>query len=41
MNLSIDGANLVCTYGQTYTSGVFTLSCTVPTTTGTTQTASN
>lgn len=30
MNLSIDGVNLTCTYGQTYTSGVFTLSCTVP-----------
>jgi hypothetical protein len=41
MNLSIDGVTLTCTYGQTYTSGVFTLSCTVPATTGTTQTASN
>ena len=28
MNLSIDGVNLVCSYGQTYTDGVFTLSCT-------------
>ncbi|HWB32873.1 MAG TPA: hypothetical protein VG714_06850 [Acidobacteriaceae bacterium] len=35
MNLSIDGINLVCTYGQTYTDGVFTLSCTVPSTSGT------
>lgn len=42
MNLSIDGVTLTCTYGQTYTSGVFTLSCTVPSTSGTTtQTASN
>jgi hypothetical protein len=39
MNLSIDGVNLTCSYGQTYTSGVFTLSCTVPA--GTTQVASN
>lgn len=30
MNLTIDGVTLVCTYGQTYTDGVFTLSCTVP-----------
>jgi len=30
MNLTIDGVTLVCTYGQTYTSGVFTLNCTVP-----------
>ena len=30
MNLTIDGVTLTCTYGQTYTSGVFTLSCTVP-----------
>jgi hypothetical protein len=43
MNLSIDGVTLVCTYGQTYTSGVFTLSCTVPSSTSgsTVQTASN
>ena len=41
MNLVIDGVTLVCSYGQTYTSGVFTLSCTVPASTGTTQTASN
>jgi len=42
MNLSIDGVTLVCSYGQTYTSGVFTLSCTVPSSTsGTVQTASN
>jgi len=34
MNLSIDGVNLVCSYGQTYTDGVFTLSCTVPATAG-------
>ena len=32
MNLTIDGVTMVCTYGQTYTSGVFSLSCTVPTT---------
>jgi hypothetical protein len=31
MNLTIDGVTLVCTYGQTYTNGVFSLSCTVPT----------
>jgi hypothetical protein len=43
MNLSIDGVTLVCSYGQTYTSGVFTLSCTVPSSSasGTVQTASN
>ncbi|HEY5055161.1 MAG TPA: hypothetical protein VII58_03325 [Acidobacteriaceae bacterium] len=41
MNLTIDGVTLTCSYGQTYTSGVFTLSCTVPVTTTTTQTASN
>ncbi len=35
MNLSIDGVNLVCSYGQTYTDGIFTLSCTVPATSGT------
>lgn len=32
MNLTIDGVTLVCTYGQTYSTGVFSLSCTVPTT---------
>jgi hypothetical protein len=32
MNLTIDGVTLVCTYGQTYTNGVFSLTCTVPTT---------
>ena len=32
MNLTIDGVTLTCTYGQTYTSGVFTLNCTVPST---------
>ena len=32
MNLTIDGVTLVCTYGQTYTDGVFSLNCTVPTT---------
>ena len=41
MNLTIDGVTLTCSYGQTYTSGVFTLSCTVPATTTTTLTASN
>ena len=30
MNLTIDGVTMVCTYGQTYTDGVFSLSCTVP-----------
>ncbi|HEV2620174.1 MAG TPA: hypothetical protein VGU23_09590, partial [Acidobacteriaceae bacterium] len=30
MNLTIDGVTLVCTYGQTYSDGVFSLSCTVP-----------
>ena len=30
MNLTIDGVTLVCTYGQTYTDGVLSLSCTVP-----------
>jgi hypothetical protein len=30
MNLTIDGVTLTCTYGQTYTDGVFSLSCTVP-----------
>jgi hypothetical protein len=29
---------MVCSYGQTYTDGVFTLSCTVPTQTASTQT---
>jgi hypothetical protein len=32
MNLTIDGVTMVCTYGQTYTNGVFSLSCTVPAT---------
>jgi hypothetical protein len=32
MNLTIDGVTLVCTYGQTYTNAVFSLTCTVPTT---------
>jgi hypothetical protein len=32
MNLTIDGVTMVCTYGQTYTNGVFSLTCTVPTT---------
>jgi hypothetical protein len=32
MNLTIDGVTLVCTYGQTYTDGIFSLNCTVPTT---------
>jgi hypothetical protein len=32
MNLTIDGVTLVCTYGQTYTDGIFSLTCTVPTT---------
>jgi hypothetical protein len=31
MNLTIDGVTLVCTYGQVYTNGVFSLTCTVPT----------
>jgi hypothetical protein len=35
MNLTIDGVTLVCTYGQTYTDGVFSLNCAVPTTTST------
>jgi hypothetical protein len=30
MNLTIDGVTLVCSYGQTYTDGVFSLNCTVP-----------
>jgi hypothetical protein len=30
MELDIDGVAFVCTYGQTYTDQVFTLSCTVP-----------
>jgi hypothetical protein len=41
MNLTFDGVTLVCTYGQTYTTGVFSLSCTVPpaaSSTGTTTT---
>ena len=32
MNLTIDGVTLVCTYGQTYTNGVFSMTCTVPAT---------
>lgn len=35
MNLTIGGVTMTCTYGQTYTSGVFTLNCTVPTSTTT------
>lgn len=31
MNLTIDGVTLVCTYGQTYTNAVFSMTCTVPT----------
>jgi hypothetical protein len=31
MNLTIDGVTMVCTYGQTYTDGIFSLNCTVPT----------
>jgi len=38
MNLTIDGVTLVCTYGQVYTDGVFTLTCTVPATASTTST---
>ncbi|HEY4379144.1 MAG TPA: hypothetical protein VGN01_02295 [Acidobacteriaceae bacterium] len=30
MNMTIDGVTLVCTYGQTYTNGVFSMTCTVP-----------
>jgi hypothetical protein len=30
MNLSIGGVTMVCTYGQTYNDGVYTLTCTVP-----------
>jgi hypothetical protein len=30
MNLTIDGVTLVCTYGQTYTNAIFSLTCTVP-----------
>lgn len=30
MSLTIDGVTLFCTYGQTYTDQVFTLSCTAP-----------
>lgn len=41
MNLTIDGVTFTCTYGQTYTEGVFTLNCTVPPPTPTTQVASN
>jgi len=32
MNLTIDGVTMVCTYGQTYTDGIFSLNCTVPAT---------
>jgi hypothetical protein len=38
MNVTIGGVTMVCSYGQTYTDGVFTLSCTVPTQTASTQT---
>lgn len=31
MNLVIDGATMLCSYGQAYTDDVFSLSCTVPT----------
>ena len=31
MNLTIDGVTRVCTYGQTYTNAVFSMTCTVPT----------
>lgn len=40
MNLTIAGVTMVCSYGQTYTDGVFTLSCTVPTLTSSLQTPS-
>jgi len=30
MNLTMGGVTMTCTYGQTYTDGIFTLSCTVP-----------
>jgi hypothetical protein len=30
MNMTIDGVTMVCTYGQTYTDGVFSLNCAVP-----------
>ena len=36
MNLSIGGVTMVCTYGQTYTDGVYSLTCTVPPTPPTT-----
>ena len=35
MNLNIGGVTLVCTYGPTYTDGVFTMNCSVPSTTTT------
>lgn len=38
MNLSIAGVTLTCSYGQTYTTGIFTLTCAVPTTTASTGT---
>jgi hypothetical protein len=34
MNLTLDGVTLTCTYGQTYTDEVFTMSCSVPGTAG-------
>jgi hypothetical protein len=40
MSLNIDGVVMTCTYGQTYTDGVFTLSCSVPASTSTTTTPS-
>jgi hypothetical protein len=40
MNLTFDGVTLTCSYGQTYTTGVFTLTCTVPTSTAATATTS-
>jgi hypothetical protein len=33
VNLTIDGVTMVCTYSQNYTDQVFSLNCTVPTTT--------
>jgi len=38
MNLTIDGVMMVCTYGQTYSTGIFSLSCTVPATSTTAST---
>jgi len=40
MNLTIDGVTLNCTYGQTYTNEVFSLTCTVPTPPASTTTTS-